>query len=431
MPVKTDSPLRIGLAGLGTVGIGVLRLLRQNGELIAGRIGRRIEVTAISARDRGRDRGIDLSSCRWVPDPSGMVTDPEIDLVVELIGGAEGAAFDLVTASLRAGKPVVTGNKALLAHHGEMLGRLALASGGTLGFEASVAGGIPIIKTLREGLAANRITKISGILNGTCNYILSSMRDTGRDFAEALREAQELGYAEADPSFDVDGIDAAHKLALLASTGFGIPIDFSSVYVEGIRQVSLLDVEYAQEFGYRIKLLGTATLTEHGIEQRVHPSLVPVSAPIAQVDGVFNAVLVEGDFSGPLMLQGRGAGAGPTASAVVADVIDAALGRTQPAFAPSTRTGLASVPISEHAGASYLRLMVKDQPGVIADITAELRNEKVSVEAMIQRRHVPGRPVPVVLTTQPSQEAALNRALQRIGALGTMLEPPTMLRIES
>lgn len=426
----TMKPLRVAIAGLGNVGVGVLQVLERNGALIAARAGRAIEIVAVSARDRGRDRGVDLSGYRWVEDAHALAGDSEIECVVELIGGAEGVAFTLVDNALRSGQSVVTANKALLAHHGLALGKLAEINSVSLGFEASVAGGIPIIKTLREGLAANRVSRISGILNGTCNYVLSTMRESGRDFADVLAEAQALGYAEADPSLDVDGYDAAHKLAILASVAFGIPVDFASVYVEGIRHVSHLDVEYAQELGYRIKLLGTALLTERGIEQRVHPTLVPVSAPIAQVEGVFNAVVVEGDFVGPVMLQGRGAGAGPTASAVVADLIDVAAGRRQRSFVPSDGNGLTTVPIAEHSGASYVRLMVSDQPGVIADITAELRIEKVSVEAMIQRRPSPGSAVPLVFTTHPSQEAALSRALERIGALGTMLEPPTMFRIE-
>lgn len=430
MAGDTGKPLRIGIAGLGNVGAGVLQILAQNGGLIAARAGRPIEVAAVSARDRGRDRGCDLAGLDWIDDARGLAEAPGLDVVVELIGGDEGVARELVEGALRAGRSVVTANKALLARHGLALGRLAADRRASLGFEASVAGGIPIIKTLREGLAANRVSRISGILNGTCNYVLSTMRESGRDFADVLAEAQALGYAEADPSLDVDGYDAAHKLAILASVAFGIPVDFASVHVEGIRHVSHLDVEYAQELGYRIKLLGTALQTERGIEQRVHPNLVPVTAPIAQVEGVFNAVVVEGDFVGQVMLQGRGAGAGPTASAVVADLIDVAAGRPPQAFVPRDGSGLKTVPIAEHSGASYVRLMVRDQPGVIADITAELRTEKVSVEAMIQRRPSPGSPVPVVFTTHPSQEAVLARALERIGALGTMLEPPVMFRIE-
>ena len=426
-----EKPLRVGIAGLGNVGAGVLQVLDRNGGLVAARGGRAVEVVAVSARDRSRDRGVDLSGIRWVDDARSLAGDPAIDVVVELIGGDEGIARELVESALQAGQSVVTANKALLAHHGVALGRLAASKSVSLGFEASVAGGIPIIKTLREGLAANRVSRISGILNGTCNYVLSTMRESGRDFADVLAEAQQLGYAEADPSLDVDGYDAAHKLAILASVAFGIPVDFASVYVEGIRNVSHLDVEYAQELGYRIKLLGTALLTERGIEQRVHPTLVPVTAPIAQVEGVFNAVVVEGDFVGQVMLQGRGAGAGPTASAVVADLIDIAAGRRLPSFVATDRSGLTTVPNAEHSGASYVRLMVRDQPGVIADITAELRTEKVSVEAMIQRRPLPGNPVPLVFTTHPSQEAALSRALDRIAKLGTMLEPPTMFRIET
>jgi homoserine dehydrogenase len=429
--VAPKPPLRVGIAGLGTVGTGVVRLLETHRRHLAARTGRSIEIVAVSARDRRRDRGIDLSPYRWFDDPVEIARDPGVDLVVELIGGADGPALALAQTALAAGKTVVTANKALLAYHGPALGALAEEKGGALGFEASVAGGIPIVKALREGLAANRISRLYGILNGTCNYILSSMRESGRDFAEVLKEAQDLGYAEADPTLDIDGHDAAHKLAILASVAFGTAVDIGAVHVEGIRHVSRLDIEHAEELGYRIKLLGTAVETDRGIEQRVHPTLVPAHAPIARVEGVFNAVVVEGDFVGPVMLEGRGAGEGPTASAVVADILDAACGRRLPAFVPTAEPGLTAAPIAEHSGPYYVRLMVRDQPGVIADIAAELSNERVSVEEMIQRRHAPGSAgVPVVLTTHPSQETVLLRALRRIGELGTMLEPPRMFRIE-
>jgi homoserine dehydrogenase len=429
-----SAPLRIGIAGLGTVGGGVVEMLRANGDLIAEQAGRPVVIAGVSARRRGAPRAVDIGSYRWFDDPVVMVCDAQIDLVVELIGGSAGPALAVVETAIDLGKAVVTANKSLLAHHGQRLGLAARQKNVALRFEASVAGGIPIVKALREGLAGNRIARISGILNGTCNYILSVMRETGRDFADVLKEAQDLGYAEADPGLDIDGFDAAHKLTVLSSIAFGAPPDLGAVYVEGVRHVSKIDIEYAEELGYRIKLLGTAALTPRGIEQRVHPTLVPAASALAQVEGVLNAVVVEGDFVGEVMLRGRGAGAGPTASAVIADIIDVARGNMLPAF-PAAAPGagsplLKTVPIAEHSGPCYVRMMALDQPGVIADIAAELRNESVSVEAMIQRRHAPGEPVPVVLTTHPSQERALGRALRRISELGTMLEPPRMFRIE-
>ncbi|GGF28166.1 homoserine dehydrogenase [Aliidongia dinghuensis] len=425
-----SAPLRIGVAGLGTVGAGVVKLLEDNRALLTQRAGRRIEIAAVSARRRAADRGVDLSGFAWQDDPLAIADDPSIDVVVELMGGEAGPALALVERALANGKSVVTANKALLAHHGSRLGQIARQRGVGLCFEASVAGGIPVIKALREGLVGNRISRISGILNGTCNYILSTMRETGRAFDDVLADAQKLGYAEADPTLDIDGWDAAHKLAVLAGIAFGTPVDFERVYVEGIRHISPLDIEYAEELGFRIKLLGTAVRTERGIEQRVHPTMVQATEAIAQVDGVFNAVVIEGDHVGRVVLQGRGAGAGPTASAVVADLVDLATGRLSPAFVEAAEGGIGPVSMSEHDGPSYVRLMVRDQPGVIADIAAELRNERVSMEAMIQRRHHPGGAVPVVLTTHPSKEAALSRALERIGALESVLEPPRMIRIE-
>jgi len=301
-----------------------------------------------------------------------------------------------------------------------------------LAFEAAVAGGIPVIKALREGLAANRISRIAGILNGTCNYILTVMRERGREFAEVLADAQRLGYAEADPSFDIDGIDAAHKLAILAALAFGRPVAFDAVHVEGIRAVSALDIAFATELGYRIKLLGIAREAEDGIEARVHPCMVPQSSPIATVDGVFNAVVAEGDFVGRVMLEGRGAGAGPTASAVVADLIDIARGRLTPVWGAASGA-LSDAPsrlMSTHVGAYYLRLMVVDRPGVIADVTAVLRDQGVSLESMLQRGRSPGEAVPVVLVTHETGETAMGAALVRIAALDAVLEPPTLIRIE-
>jgi homoserine dehydrogenase len=425
-------PLSVALAGLGTVGTGVLTLLRDNADIVAAHAGRPIAVTAISARDRSRDRGISLAGLRWYDNPVALAADPGVDVVVEVIGGTDGPARALIEAALAAGKPVVTANKALLAVHGAALAGEAERHGVALAFEAAVAGGIPVIKALREGLAANRITRIAGILNGTCNYILTVMRERGREFAEVLAEAQKLGYAEADPTFDVDGVDAAHKLAIVAALAFSRPVDFDAVHVEGIRHVSALDIAFAGELGYRIKLLGIARRTEAGIEARVHPCMVPATAPIARVDGVFNAVVAEGDFVGRVMLEGRGAGAGPTASAVVADLIDIARGRFTPVWGAASEqlSHAPSVPMASHVGAYYLRLMVVDRPGVIAEVTAVLRDLGVSLESMLQRGRSPGEAVPVVLVTHETGEAGMREALRRIAALDAVLEDPTLIRIE-
>lgn len=426
-------PLRVGIAGLGTVGLGVLRLLGEHGPLLAARAGRPIEVVAVSARNRRKKRGVPLDAYRWHSDALGLARDPDIDVVVELIGGSDGIAKKLCEAALAAGKGVVTANKALLALHGTALAKTAERFGMPLNFEAAVAGGIPIVKALREGLAGNRIGRIYGILNGTCNYILTEMRTTGRDFAAVLAEAQAMGYAEADPSFDVDGIDAAHKLAILTSLAFNCPVDFGAVHVEGIRHVSAVDIAYAEDFGYRIKLLAIARLTEHGLEQRVHPCMVPVDTPIAHVDGVFNAVVAEGDFVGRTVFEGRGAGAGPTASAVVADLVDIAADRRVPAFGVPGR-GLKRIkpaPMPSHVGRYYIRLMVYDRPGVIADISAVLRDQRISIESLVQRgRAEANEAVPVVLISHEAQEAAMRRALERIGRLKSALETPRMIRIE-
>jgi homoserine dehydrogenase len=427
-----NPPLRIAIAGLGTVGAGLLQLLERQADLLAARAGRRIVVVAVSARDRRRDRGVDLSAVRWYEDAAAMAADPEIDVVVELIGGSDGIARAVVEMALAQKKHVVTANKALMARHGTVLAETAEAAGLALAFEASVAGGIPVIKALREGLSGNRLDRVYGILNGTCNYILTTMRESGREFGEVLAEAQKLGYAEADPSFDIDGVDAAHKLAVLASAAYGRPVDFDGVYVEGIRHVSRLDIDFAEELGYRIKLLGIARRTEAGLEQRVHPCMVRRDTPIAAVEGVFNAVVAEGDFVGRVVLQGRGAGAFPTASAVAADLVDIAAGRIVATFGVPVALlqPLAGAPMERHHGAYYIRLMVVDRPGVIADVAAALRDQAVSMESMIQRGRAPGEAVPVVLTTHATVEADMRRALGAIGRLGSVLEAPRMIRIE-
>jgi homoserine dehydrogenase len=389
-------------------------------------------VSAVSARDRGRDRGVDLAGLRWHDDPVGLASDPDVDVVVELIGGSDGPARTLVEAALAAGRPVVTANKALMAVHGAELAEASEQHGAAIAFEAAVAGGIPVIKALREGLAGNRIDRVAGILNGTCNYILTVMRKQGRDFGDVLADAQLLGYAEADPSFDVDGIDAAHKLAILAALAFNRPVDFGAVHVEGIRAISAVDIALASELGYRIKLLGIARRMEQGIETRVHPCLVPLANPLAHVDGVFNAVVAEGDAVGRVMLEGRGAGAGPTASAVVADLVDIARGRSAPIWGMEGDAlgALPSVKMSAHQGAYYLRLMVLDRPGVIADVTAALRDAGVSLESMLQRGRAPGESVPVVLVTHETNEAAMRAALDQIERSDAVLEKPALIRIE-
>lgn len=428
-----SDPLKIAVAGLGTVGAETVRLIQAQGPLLAARCGRTIEIAAVSARDRNKARPVDLAGLTWFDDPAAMAASPGIDAVVEVIGGSDGIAKATVEAAIAAGRHVVTANKALLAHHGAALAVSAEAAGVALAFEAAVAGGIPIVKALREGLAANRIGRVYGVLNGTCNYILSTMRETGRDFDAVLAEAQSLGYAEADPGFDIDGIDTAHKLAILTALAFGCEIDFGSVHVEGIRAVSSLDIAYAEELGYRIKLLGIATRREGGIEQRVHPCMVAQDSPIAAVEGVFNGIVAEGDFVGTFMAEGAGAGAGPTASAVVADLMDIARGAVPPSFGVPARDleRLATLPIERHFGSHYIRLMVLDRPGVIADIAAALRDEEISVEAMLQRGRAPEEMVPVVITTHDTEDAAMTRALTRIAALEAVIEPPTRIRIEA
>jgi homoserine dehydrogenase len=426
------TPLKIGIAGLGTVGAGTIRLLREQAEVIEARAGRPLVVTAVSARDRDRDRGIDLAGLDWYDDAAVLAAKADVDVVVEVIGGSDGIAKTVVETALAHGRHVVTANKALLAHAGTELAAQAEAKGVSLAFEAAVAGGIPIIKALREGLAGNRLSQVTGILNGTCNYILTTMRTTGRDFADVLAEAQALGYAEADPSFDIDGVDAAHKLSILTSLAFGTVVSFDKVHVEGIRHVSALDIRFAEELGYRIKLLGIARRTEHGIEQRVHPCMVPINSSIGRVDGVFNAVVAEGDFVGRSVFEGRGAGAGPTASAVAADLVDIAAGRRTPTFGvPASKlVPLRQSSLEGRRGAYYIRLMVVDRPGVFADIAAALRDEQVSMEAILQRGRAPGETVPVVMTVHDTEEAHMIRAIDRIKANDAVVEPPRLIRIE-
>ena len=432
-------PVRIGLLGLGTVGGGTLAVLRRNATLIAARAGRRIEVVCASARDLGKARALDLTGIELHADPRAVVDDPRIDILVELIGGIE-PARELVLRALANGKHVVTANKALIALHGNEIFEAARSRGLMVAFEAAVAGGIPVIKVMREALAGNDIQWLAGIINGTCNFMLSAMCDAGREFNEVLADAQRLGYAEADPSFDVDGIDAAHKLTILASLAFGIPLQFERVFVEGIRNISAEDVTYAERLGYRIKHLGIARQQAQGIELRVHPALVPTRAPLANVNGVMNAVMVSGDAAGPVVLFGAGAGALPTASSVVADLVDVTRALTTDsenrvphlAFQPDTMENLQTLDICDIETAYYLRLMAADEPGVLADVTRILADLGISIEAIMQLDRAPdSAEVPVVILTQRVREAAMNQAIASLEGLPTIRAPLNRIRVET
>ena len=423
--------LRVGIAGLGTVGGGVVKLLAEHGSVLATRSGRPITITAASALEVPDSLAPLLKEAVWYEDAMAL-TSADVDVVVELIGGEEGIARRVVEAALAAGKSVVTANKALIAKHGNKLATKAESSGVALLFEAAVAGGIPILKSIREGLAANNLDRVYGILNGTCNYILTEMEETGRDFAEVLDEAQSLGYAEANPRTDIDGFDTAHKLAIVTSVAFGCPVDFDGVFVEGIRNITAQDIEFAAELGYRIKLLGITSKKEGGIEQRVHPCMVDADQPIAQVRGVLNAVVAEGDFVGRTVFEGAGAGERPTASAVVADLIDIARGTAAPPFA---------VPVSElsdhnlrpmelREGAYYVRLIVRDQPGVLADVARVFSEEGVSIESVLQRGRDPESTVPLILTTHETSEAAMMDVRGRLSGLSDVVDEPALIRIE-
>ncbi|WP_417450241.1 homoserine dehydrogenase [Kordiimonas sp.] len=424
----------VGIAGLGTVGAGVIKILEKHGALIGARSGREIEIGGVSARDRNRDRGVDLSGCRWFDNAVDMAAkDSGINLVVELIGGSDGPAFALAREALSNGIGFVTANKALIAMHGKELAALAEKNGAELRFEAAVAGGIPIVKALREGLAGNEITAVRGILNGTCNYILTRMEREGLAFGDVLADAQRLGYAEADPTFDIDGIDAAHKTAILASLAFGVEPDMENLPTEGIRNIAPVDIEYAKELGYRIKLLGVAQRTDEGIETRVHPAMVPVSASLANVMNATNAVVVDGDFIGQTVYEGAGAGQGPTASAVMADIVDVARGQGGPRLGvpADALKASTSVPVAKHRGTYYLRLRVQDRHGVMADITKILAEEKVSIQSMLQRGCASDGGVYIIMTTHEIVEASVAAALNRFTELECVLETPAMLRIEA
>lgn len=411
--------LRIGLAGLGTVGAGVIQLLDQNADLIARRAGRRIEVSAVSARNRNRDRGVDLSAFTWEDDPGALAQRDDVDVVVELMGGSDGPALTLARAALQSGKPLVTANKAMIAHHGLELANAAGERHLPLKFEAAVAGGIPVIKGVREGTAANRILRVIGILNGTCNYILTRMEKEGLEFASVLEDAQRLGYAEADPTFDIDGTDTAHKLAILASLAFGCRPMFDRIETTGISDVRLADIHQAAALGYKVRLIGLAEMVDGQLTQRVHPTLVPVNHPLAAVEGPLNAIVVDGDFVNSLLFMGAGAGSGPTASAVVADLIDIARGENGPAFAMPTadlEQCVAAGPDRREVNA-YIRLTVQDRPGVLAEITAVLAAAGVSIERLVQPAPAGDGTALVVLQTHRTSEQAVLLALREMMAL--------------
>jgi len=435
------APLKVGLAGLGTVGTSVVHLLESGRAKLTARCGRPIDIVAICARSRGKKRAIDLSKYRWVADPLALATDPSIDVLVEVVGGAGDPAKVAVEAALSGGKSVVTANKALLARHGQKLARLAERHGVALNFEASVGGGIPIIKTLREGLSGNAFSRIYGILNGTCNYILSRMQHDRLAFADCLREAQRLGYAEADPSFDVEGHDTAQKLSILASLAFGTRLDPAAIYVEGISSITLADLDAADELGYRVKLLGVAVKTEAGIEQRVHPTMVPRESAIAQVMGVTNAVTIDAEGLQPITLVGPGAGGMATASAVVSDLADIACGvRSVPFGRPAARmTETRKAPMQHHEGGYYIRLLARDRPGTAATIARRLAQQSISLESIVQRHigaHGPspsgrsGEPVPVIMITYATSEDAVRKALSAVRRDRVISGRPQVIRIE-
>lgn len=431
----SGKPFNVGLVGLGTVGVGVVKMLEQNAQVITQRAGRPIKIIAVTASDKSKDRGVDLSSYDWVDDGREMANDDRLDCILEMVGGSEGFAKDVVENALNAGKHVITANKALLAEHGAALSKLAEDNNVTIAYEAAVAGGIPIIKTIREGLAGNQINHVYGILNGTCNYILTEMRETGRDFDDVLKDAQELGYAETDPTFDVDGIDAAHKLVLLGALAFGVKPDFKSLQIEGVRNVTAEDIQYANELGYRIKLLGVAHRDGDKFIQIMSPCLVSKKSAIGNVEGVFNAVMTSGDFVDKTMMEGRGAGEGPTASSIVADVIDLAKGNGAPAF---------GVPVAHLSdvkwqgpeninGKCYIHINAQDDAGVLADITSCLKDHEISIDSVIQRGHSDDESddiASIVILTHDAKFSDVQNAVKKIQEFKTTINTPMIMRVE-
>ncbi|WP_456386901.1 homoserine dehydrogenase [Profundibacter sp.] len=424
-------PLRLGIAGLGTVGAGVVKIIRQKANLLAARTGRPVVITAVSARSRDKDRGVNLSDYAWEDDPVKLAQRDDIDVFVELMGGSDGPAKAATEAAIAAGKDVVTANKAMLALHGQELAKAAEAAGRVIRFEAAVAGGIPVVKALTEGLAGNQISRVMGVMNGTCNYILTRMEGAGLPYAEVFEEANQLGYLEADPTLDVGGIDAGHKLALLASIAFGTQVSFDDVELEGITRITIDDIEQAADMGYRIKLLGVAQMTGRGLEQRMSPCLVPANSPLGQLEGGTNMVVLEGDHVGQIVLRGAGAGEGPTASAVMSDVLDIARGIRVSTFGQPADTLEAVKAAKSTAPAPYyLRMALHDKPGALAKIATALGDAGVSVDRMRQYSH-DASAAPVLIVTHKTTRAALDDAIAGFEATGVVASPPVTIRIET
>jgi homoserine dehydrogenase len=432
-------PINVGLLGIGTVGGGTWTVLNRNAEEITRRAGRPIQITVVADKNLALARDVTGGKCRLTDDAFSVVADPAVDIVVELIGGY-GVAKELVLKAIENGKHVVTANKALLAVHGNEIFAAAQRKGVMVAFEAAVAGGIPIIKALREGLTANRIQWIAGIINGTTNFILSEMRDKGLSFADVLKEAQRLGYAEADPTFDVEGVDAAHKLTIMSAIAFGIPMQFDKAHIEGISKLEAADIKYAEQLGYRIKLLGITRRTDGGVELRVHPTLIPAKRLIANVEGAMNAVLVQGDAVGSTLYYGKGAGAEPTASSVIADLVDVTrMATADPenrvphlAFRPESVADIPVLPMAEVETSYYLRLRVEDKPGVLADITRILADQQISIDAMIQREPAEGeQQTEIIMLTHVTREKNVDAAIARIEALPVVRRPVIRLRLEA
>ena len=425
-----NEPLRLGIAGLGTVGVGVLRIVRRQAEMLTARTGRRIEVTAVSARTRDKDRGTPIDGFAWEDDPVALATRDDVDIFVELMGGADGPAKAATEAALKAGKHVVTANKAMLAVNGQALAELAEANDRQLRFEAAVAGGIPIIKSLTEGLAGNEIRRVMGVMNGTCNYILTRMQSAGLPYEEVFEEANQLGYLEADPELDVGGIDAGHKLAILASIAFGTRVAFDAMELEGIGRITTEDITQAADMGYRIKLLGVCRMTGRGLEQRMSPCLVPAASPLGQLEGGTNMVVVEGDAVGQIVLRGAGAGEGPTASAVMGDICDIARGVRLPVFGqPATTLAEPTPAASATPAAFYLRMTLLDKPGALAKVATVLGDQGISINRMRQYDHDESV-APVLIVTHQCVRADLDRAIEAMAGTGVVQGAPVALRIE-
>ncbi len=425
-----SDPLRLGIAGLGTVGAGVVKIVRRHADLLAARTGRPIAISAVSARSRDKDRGVPLKDYAWEDNAVELATRDDVDVFVELMGGEDGPAKAATEAAIAAGKQVVTANKAMLAIHGQALAEAAEAAGTQLRYEAAVAGGIPVIKSLTEGLAGNEITRVMGVMNGTCNYILTRMEATGQGYNALFDECAKLGYLEADPELDVGGIDAAHKLAILSSIAFGTQVNFDGIEIEGIQRITLSDIRHAADMGFRIKLLGVAQMTGRGLEQRMTPCLVPYDSPLGQLEGGTNMVVIEGDAVEQIVLRGPGAGEGPTASAVMADICDIARGTRLPVFGKPSET-LTKAPAARSASAApyYLRMDLHDKPGAMAKVAAALGEAGVSIDRMRQYGH-DNEAAPVLFVTHKTTHASLSAALAAIGQTGVVVGEPVALRIE-